>query len=319
MRFTSKEETSDIDGMGGEVIAPAFFQVIMFALGIPEYGRMAYNLALSLKYYSPDVKIKLIYEPSALSHLSAEQKSYFDVLQLIELNDCYDGNKFNPGKAKLSIYKYLDCEHTIYLDVDAVALKPIEDLLQECIETKQYFITQYVSHVTGCQAEFKDMAWMDCKHIWERYNFDENTNLPATNTSFMYIRKCKESEHFFSKALEKINNPFPVNQLKLKWGGTQPDELYINVTMAELGLLSGLRARHPIYFSNYPDNKLVATLENEGYYLIGYFGGKGWTHTSIVDHCEKLINKISLEKRRTHIEFKIHRMMKSKHVNRKRI
>lgn len=317
MQFTSKEETSDIDRKGGEVIAPT--SLIMFALGIPDYGRMAYNLALSIKHHSPDVNIKLIYEPSALSHLSAEQKSYFDVMQLIELDDCYDNGKFNPGKAKLSIYKYLDSQHTIYLDVDAVCLRPLEPLMDECIKTGQYFLTQYVSHVTGCQEEFKDMAWMECKYIWDKYGFDDNTQLPATNTSFMYIRKCEESELFFKKALENINDPFPVNQLKLKWGGTQPDELYLNITMAQFGLLNGLKARHPVYFSNYPDNKLVSTLENEGYYLIGYFGGKGWTHPSVVDYCEKLINVISIEKLRTHIEFKIHKMMKNKHVNRKRI
>lgn len=285
--------------------------ITLIAIGKPEYGNMAFNMALSLKNYSPNIPIKLVYEPSALSHLVADQKKFFDTMQLMDLEDCYTNNKLDPGKAKLSIYKYLDYEHNIYLDVDGACLKPIEPLIEECIEHGDYFLTQYLTHITGCKDEFPQMMWAYPKQIWEKYGLKEDAQLPAINSSFMYVRKCKESEDFFNKALSNMKNP--IDKLRLTWGATQPDELYLNVTMAQLGILGKLKTDYPVYFNNRSNPRLMSELN--GYYFIGLFGGKGFTHLSLIEHYDRHINKISVGMIRQNIQFKMKKMVNAKHSN----
>jgi hypothetical protein len=288
--------------------------ITLLAIGKPEYGNMAYNMALSIKYYNPEIKIKLVYEPSALSGLFDFHKEFFDIMQVIELDDTHIGGAYNPGKAKLSIYKYLEFDENIYLDVDGAAIKDLNPLFDECEATGEFFLTQYLTHITGVKSEFKEMMWAYPKDIWEAYGFNEQTQLPATNSSFMYIKKCEQAEAFFKQAVENISNPMPFEKHRLKWGQGkirwQPDELYLNITMAQFGILGKLRQDYPIFFNNQYTPRMMEQLNN--YYLIGMYGGLNFTHHTLLEYYDRLIHAISMERMGRAIDFKMKKMVKAK-------
>jgi hypothetical protein len=284
--------------------------IILLAIGKPEYGNMAFNMALTIRKHSPELPIKLVYEPETLSHLNGEQKKFFDIMQAVDLKDCYSP-KIDPGRAKLNIHKYLEWDHNIYLDVDGACLKSLEALFDECVSTGEYFLTQYLTHIEGCKEEFKEMMWAYPIQIWEKYGLKEDACLPATNSSFMYMKRGKEIESFFSKCIENMNNP--IEKLRLTWGASQPDELYLNITMAQLGILGKLKKDYPIYFSNRSITRDINEIDR--YYILGLFGGKGFSHLSLIEHYDRIINKDSIELTGQNIQFKMKKMINAKHAN----
>jgi hypothetical protein len=187
----------------------------------------------------------------------------------------------------------------------------LEPFFEECIATGDFFLTQYLTHIEGCKEEFKEMMWAYPVQIWEKYGLKEDACLPATNSSFMYMKQGKEIDKFFSKAIENMNNP--IDKLRLTWGTSQPDELYLNITMAQFGILGKLKKDYPIYFSN---RSIVRDMnEIENYPLIGLFGGHGFSHLSLIEFYDRVIHKTSIEMLDKSIQFKMKKMIKAKHAN----
>lgn len=263
--------------------------ISLMAFGDPSYGKYAFNLALSIKRFS-DIPIQLIHDSVALSTLDREfDLSFFDHLTEIKKEHLYLDEKIYPALAKAHIYDYILFDETIYLDVDAIALRSLEPLMNHCSEREGYYFTQvHRTHTLAeGRGEIKDMAWATAETIWNHFNLPEDAVLPATQSSFAYIKKCKESENLFKKLQENLNNCIPANKLRYKWGGTQPDELYLNVTLAQLGINPALEFE-PIYFSNY-QIKDQGKVERD-YYLLGVFGGNGVTHSSVQHMYDRFMN-----------------------------
>jgi alpha-N-acetylglucosamine transferase len=253
--------------------------IVLLAIGKKEYGRMAYNMALSLKYHS-NIPVQLVCERQTIEGLDLK---FFDIITEIDSQDCWD-KKFEPGKAKLSIHKYLHFDESIYLDVDGVCVKPIDPLFDECEETGQYFLTQYKTHIEGVKPDYKQMLWAWPKDIWEHYKLKEDAKLPATNSSFMYMKKGEELNKFFTQCLDNFNNPV---QQRLVWGNSRPDELYLNVAMAQFDILGKLKENYPIYFNGHYNKNLKEDIKN--YYVLGLFGIRRHTHNSLFEYADILM------------------------------
>ena len=56
--------------------------ILLIAAGHPYYGKMAVNLALGLKNTQPDVNITLAYESTAISHLNANERALFNLIEI---------------------------------------------------------------------------------------------------------------------------------------------------------------------------------------------------------------------------------------------
>jgi hypothetical protein len=254
--------------------------IALMAFGDATYGKYAFNLALSLKRFSPALKIQLIHDDIALSQLDQFHLNFFDHFTPLKKEDMYVNDKLYPAQVKTRIYDYLVFNESIYLDVDAVALKDITPLMNLCSLKEGYYFTQVhrLHRLEDGRGEIRDMAWATADTIWNHYRLKEDAILPATQSSFAYIKKCNESESLFKKLQENLSNPIPLEKLRYKWGGSQPDELYLNVTLAQLGLNPSLGI-DPIYFSNYQIKN--QSIVEQDYYLLGVFGGTGVTHSSV--------------------------------------
>ena len=52
--------------------------VLILALGHPYYGRMAAQLAMSIKSNTPKINISVVKTPNSLNHCNADYLKYFD-------------------------------------------------------------------------------------------------------------------------------------------------------------------------------------------------------------------------------------------------
>ncbi len=281
--------------------------ITLLAIGKREYGKMAFNMALSLKHHSK-IPIQLVCD---LKTIEGIDKQFFDIITEIDPSDCRD-LKFEPGKAKLSLYKYIAFDETIYLDVDGVSIKPIDPLFDECKETGQYFLTQYKTHIEGVKEDYKQMLWAWPKDIWNHYQLKVDAKLPATNSSFMYMKKGEELTKFFEQCLDNFNNP-PIQ--RLTWGNSKPDELFLNVALAQFDILGKLKESYPIYFSGYYNENLKKELND--YYILGLFGNKRHTHHSVFEHADILIHNYSNKMLGRFADFKFRNMINQKQVSMK--
>src|SRR5687767_9890096 len=87
--------------------------ILLLAIGHPYYGRMAYNLAISLKANDINTHITLVYTDSAITHINQRNMWVFD-------NKMPYPNTDEPFGVKLKLYDLTPYERTIYIDVDAL-------------------------------------------------------------------------------------------------------------------------------------------------------------------------------------------------------
>jgi hypothetical protein len=100
--------------------------ILLIALGAPEYGCMAANLAASIRFGDPDIPIHLMHTDSSVSHLSAAHLALFTSMAVCPVE--YYTTSYRGGraieyiKAKTHLYDLTPYEETLFLDVDMYIL-----------------------------------------------------------------------------------------------------------------------------------------------------------------------------------------------------
>ena len=262
--------------------------VTLLALGRP-YGYWAYNMAMSLRVHCPNMPIQLIHDQDAISDINTD---LFDEKTAIKDEDCRTNGKINPSLAKLSLYKYIKFKFTLYLDVDGIVIRDIGEL---CDSFKGIdFATQIVGQAVKGQKDFPEMMWAETDQVFEKYNLPENAILPATNSSFMWIKKSRKAAKIFRDALKFYNDP--IYPLKIKWGFTnaQPDELYLNASLA----LNGFEDVGQIGFFRTSHDPIATVDDIYKHYFIGLWGDKRMNQRLVTGNGQKtsgLYNKLTIQ------------------------
>jgi hypothetical protein len=306
--------------------APINFGVVLFAFGKHHYYGAAYNLAYSIKRFSPSLNIALFVDDTAKVYGYAnglnELVSSVNTINPLHLTT---GGKLDPGKLKVNLYQYLPFEHNIYLDVDALAIKDIMPMVNELINAGKDYISHTVGYHTIKQGRsIPSMQWAWADDIWQHFKLNDNAVLPAINSSIQYIRKGKVSERLYSTCKDIYeNNPLPVNKLRMKWGGGQPDELYMNVALANLGIDPAIidvgqtdgSENGYIHFAS--TRRLTFAEISERYYLQSYYGGQGFTPLFYIDWLDRLLKQWHKEHNKIHAHF-INRITSNKYAGNKK-
>lgn len=250
--------------------------VCLIAIGGYGYLKWAVNQAASLKFHSPDVAIQLIVS----KELSTDAKIHpnlFDIFTIVENEQWQDeqGRLF-PAKLKTSFYHLLYFDETIYLDVDGITLKDIAPLFNQ----KQDLVSDVQGVYDLAQGEiFNSLKWAKPAQIWFHFGLRATDKLPAINSSFLFIRKSEQNKKLFELAHELLmTNPLPYEQHWYVWGHkrdhkvSQPDELYLNVAMAMLGIIPGHVVA--VYFRMINESTPLPAVHEirENYYGLGLFG-----------------------------------------------
>jgi hypothetical protein len=300
--------------------------VVLLAFGKLQYYWAAYNLAFSIRKHSPNVSITVLFDDSgkALSQCH-DLMNYVNHIGHIAADDIYTNKKLDPGKLKVNLYKYLPYDCNLYLDVDAIALKDIQPMIDELSQSGKDYISHCVGyHTIDKGRDFKEMQWAWADRMWAHFNLLPSYVMPAINSSMQWIVKGSQAESIYRTAKDLyFNNPIETKDLRMKWGGGQPDELYMNVALAIHGIDPALKAytRNDgseggmIHFAmsrglNYQD-----IINN--YYLQSYYGGAGFTPRFYIDWLDRMLNADHKAIGKRHI-YLISRIAENKYADGKR-
>lgn len=198
--------------------------VIIMATGHPYYGKMAYNLALSIKAVE-NFPVCVVHSSQSLSHLSEEQRSVFDVL--IELPD----NVPMGCGSKLWAYDLTPFKETLLLDADMLWLpkrKP-SDLFSEL---KNVDFTSITEGYWSKEEKDKNknpiyFFWADPNEISEVYKVDK---VYQWRSETIFFKKSELVEDLFKTAQRVFVNPNLKTEAAYATGTA--DELGLNVAAA---------------------------------------------------------------------------------------
>lgn len=233
--------------------------ILMYIWGKPEYGMMAHQLAMSLKYHSPLIPIHLMTDHVAVSRL--RDMRFFDTIE-------YTHTPSDPAGAKIDLYNKLPFDHTIFLDADGLCVSEMDSVFDQLMKDEKPFRCFVYAHYNQHDpVDMPLMVWARRDVIWDHYNLN-GESMPATQSSMLYIRKSELSQEIYRRMAENYAHPIPLDQLKNKWGGGQPDELYLNVTLAQMHYDPSFH--NIIYFSD--DRTLQPHQIKHQYKLLCLFG-----------------------------------------------
>lgn len=273
------------------------------------YGYAAFNLAVSIRFYSPGVPITLVCDEASIKHLDGKKRSLFT--NIIILTEPVT----DPGLFKAGMYRFLPYDYTLYLDVDALCVAPIEPLLDKLVkeadEGKFYRTHVYDWYDKDSPEKLPMMFWANRDVIWEHYHLTDE-KLPATQSSLQFIKKCPEAEQLFTLIETTMrDNPIPMDRLRYQWGGTQPDELYLNVALAKLRICPDLPG--VIWFC---DNLALAPHQvKASYYFMSYFGVRQQIKTIFCEFYDRSLIKQCRSLGFANHDYKIHTIFSYKHAS----
>jgi hypothetical protein len=233
--------------------------ILLIALG-HHYTKLAFNMALSIKKFS-DIKIAVITDSD-----DEELLAPFDQIITPKIKDYLEGYVFNPFKLKTYIYDYTPFDHTIYLDVDGMALKDLTPLF------KYDFKIQEVAKYNYENAHTCDMVWVTkvgkrLNDIFNAYRLNPKTEYPEYNSSIVIFKKNSANKEYF----DLVKKNYFDRKLDFKpIGGLYPDELAWNLSSAQLGHYTDTPEEKPIYF--FWEDKNQKEIDPK-FYILGMAGG----------------------------------------------
>jgi hypothetical protein len=202
--------------------------ILLIATKHPYYGRMAFNLAVSIRATEPDVQIAVLHSGRGLAHLTDRQKEVFN--HIIEIN-------VEGIEAKLVAYRNSPFEQTLYIDADTAWLPkhtPTElfeklDGVEFTAITEGYFDIETKEN----KLRWDYYLWADVDEIIKAYKI-ERGRLYQYRTEVMYFEKSDTAEVLFDRAYKIFKDPKV--KVTTQFAGGVPDELAINIASATLGL-----------------------------------------------------------------------------------
>lgn len=225
--------------------------IILIATAHPGYGRLAYNLAVTIKSVE-DVSIAIVHDDIALNHLTDDQRAIFT--QHIFLPPTY---RTGFG-TKLHLDQLTPFEHTLYLDADMLWLGKKPSELLAALEGTAFTT---ISEGDSDNPNKKYYFWADEGEIKQAYGV---ALVPQLRSEVMYFEKgCK--------VFEQARSLDPVSKLKSirYFDDKVPDELYFNIACAQLGIT--FKPWMPAYWARL-HNEIMPNLSvlYRDYYLLSF-------------------------------------------------
>jgi hypothetical protein len=199
--------------------------VSIIATGDHYYGRMAFNLAKTIKAIDKNCPVQLITHGNALNPVRSRDHWVFDIITHADI-----GNGF---EAKLHIDKLTAFENCLLLDADCAwvskvsPVKLIEQLSEKCFFTsitEGYF---NIAEPEKSDVNTKYYFWADVPQLISEYALVDK--IYQWRTEVMFLKQCTDvTELFESARYIHAHAQEDLDSLKL-FAHHIPDELCINV------------------------------------------------------------------------------------------
>lgn len=204
--------------------------VLLIALGHSNYGRMAFNLAVSIKAGNPDAQIAIAFAGSALDDLQHYPiTKYFDHFIPVPREAYTRAGKTEYIKSKTWMYELSPFDATLFLDVDMLwhPGQKVSDVFKMLTKVKVTFQNRGFLNLAPAILPKDYSMWADVNEIKQAYGFKKGKYYQL-HSEFVFFRKCDEVKKFFDDAREIYDH------LKVKsfvFGGAIPDELPFGIAM----------------------------------------------------------------------------------------
>jgi hypothetical protein len=227
--------------------------VLLIAVQRPFYGRLAYNMALSLKLDQPDLPILLLADEPALAGLDERQCRVFDERRAPDPADYLSAAGANPFRLKTRMYDYTPFETTLYLDADGLffnAYRDFDDLRREldgcAFQIQEEF--RYGSRHRGGPVQY---PWADLDEAWTVHGLAEDASFVDYNSSFVWFSRSEANRRYFETVKSLYDEPrIRVHSIG---GRYAPDELAFSLASATLGHESCRPDDRPIFLQCYSE------------------------------------------------------------------
>ena len=258
--------------------------IILIATGAAFYGRMAYNLAVTIKS-AEDIPITVLHNGAGLSHLSVEQKEIFNTIIEIPVSSF---------AAKLCLADYSPYDYTLYFDSDMLWLNShtpthLFDELKDVMFTS---ITEgFYDYGTGQDYGNKMYHyWCDPLEAQKVYNL--SGKFYQWRSEVMYFNKDAKAMFDDAKKIyadPKVNVKQFVNQV--------PDELAINIACSKAGIEPHEYKWIPAYWHRLHGEGMQLPGIMRAYYLLSVGGNFASTvmKTCYNNVCKAAHNKLGLQ------------------------
>ncbi len=208
--------------------------IVLMAFGDSHYGRMAYNLALTIRLKT-DIPIHLVFEPSAITHLTEEHMRVFSSFYKLDDPSYFTVcGKKNYAYPKLFLYDLSPFDNTLFLDVDTAwcGNGSVENIFEEY--SKQDFIIKNRNYYDFKTKETSDgqplWFWVDEKEVAKAHALKFG-RLYSVHAEFIYFKKTDSALVIFEAAKLVANKPLV--ESFLKWSNqNNVDEVPISISMA---------------------------------------------------------------------------------------
>lgn len=239
--------------------------ILLIATGEPYYGRMAYNLAMSIKATDADSLIAVAHSGPALNHLSGRQRQIFDYI--IDM----PADALNSFGSKLYLDLITPFDETLFCDADTAWLprRSPNELFNEVQECDFTAITEGfidLEKMDRATVHPKYYFWADVENIKERFDLNKG-NLYQWRSEVMYFKKTDRVLSFFDKAREIYANP-GLSTIHL-FADRVPDELAINISATIHGIEPHKYQWMPAYWPRM-NNEFIPPIDElySTYYLL---------------------------------------------------
>lgn len=270
--------------------------IIIIATHHPYYGRMAYNLACSIKAVE-NIAVAVVTDKTGIAHLGAHQRNIFD--HIIDLPE-HISSGFEP---KLYAYELSPFDKTLLLDADMLWLhKRTPSELFASLAGHQYTgITEGYSigdDETNIRQDY--YYWADLKEVKEVYNLHDK-KIYQWRSEVMYFERSEKVESFFKTAQQIYKNP-QLNTIR-KFGDKIPDELAINISAAIHDIEPHKVKWIPAYWHKLNKDLVPEPHEIFNYYLVSF--GSHWSYPSVKKLYDKVASVAMRKLNRQHV-FSLH-------------
>jgi len=235
--------------------------IIIIATKSAIYGRMAYNLALTIKATKTDIPICLIHDAAAIAHFSQDHLVLFNDRILC----AWDWNKIRFNVDKLSPY-----DHTLQLDADMLWLyKDPTELFERFAEAELQVTNEGFHDIESGEDHLtNNYIWLaDLEDTIKLYNL--KGKLYQMRWESLLFKKTDNVRAMMKKAESIRKNP------KLKtwqFEGQTVDEFCFYVACNIMGIDQQQAPFIPAYWCKRTNNPSPAQLQRKGFYAVG-FGG----------------------------------------------
>lgn len=234
--------------------------IVIIATKHAEYGRLAFNCALSVRAINPIIPITVIADEVGLSHLDEYMRTVFDRIITPDLCDYHNGSRCTPLTLKYHLYKYSPYDCTICVDADTI-FSPSKDIdkLFYSLEGIPFTIAN-----RGEQDPSKGVSeWVESGVLDVPYWYD-------LSSEFMYFEKCEIAKNVFESALEFYKeNSVPTKT----FAGDKPDEPFIMMGMIKHGIRPHQSPFKPSYWQP-AESKYKSAMQVKTEYYLMSLGGK---------------------------------------------